>query len=108
MAIEKPDGKRIGTMVSQPYVKSKLPKIDEDDEDQGMTMPPKHKRIDPPKVLTLGIEPISSDNNDGWEIKNDSQLENPRLSNCISQFGNAQVPTEVLENSADWKLKEKV
>jgi hypothetical protein len=87
--MEKPDGKRISNMYSQPSAKSVLPKIDEDDEDQGETMSPKHKRIDPPKVLTLGIEPISSNNNDHWPIKNDSQLENPRLSNSISQFGNA-------------------
>jgi hypothetical protein len=108
MAMEKPDGKRISNLHSQPSAKSVLPKIDEDDEDQGEMMSPKHKRIDPPKVLTLGIEPISSNNNDGWPTKNDSQFENPRFSNNISQFGNAQVPTEVLENSADWKLKEKV
>jgi hypothetical protein len=42
MAMEKPDGKKISIMVSTPYAKSELPKIDEDDEDQGGIMSPKH------------------------------------------------------------------
>jgi hypothetical protein len=79
MAMERPDGKMVSNMDSQPYAKSGLPKIEEDDEDLAGVMSPMHGRWESGKAHTQGKEETDALGNGPWELKNDSQVENLRL-----------------------------
>ena len=100
-------GKRVSIM-EYTYSKSGLPKIDEDDDDLAGVMSPIHERGESRKVRTEGKEEADALGNDRSELKNDSQVEKPRLMTHSSQFDDGGVNTEVLKDSGDWKLDDKV